>query len=241
MTGVLPVLRRAAGLVLAALCVLPSQDGVRAAAPAEAAPTGRLVTAADAIRAALAERMGAGADIVVRTIDLAADAPLFREARPDPSAWLGKPIRFTLVTASGAAVGVTASVGVVADHVVTTGAVSRGTRVGGDAVVAVRADLVGVPLKRLPVYADVVGARALRPLLPGAIVLSGAVAVRRAVEPGDEVTVTAAAGAIEITAVMVAADGGNVGATIRVRHPETRRFLRGRIVRPGEVEVIHER
>jgi flagella basal body P-ring formation protein FlgA len=65
--------------------------------------------------------------------------------------------------------------------------------------------------------------------------------LRRVVEPGDRVTVVALAGAVEVTAQFVAADGGSVGDIIRVRNPDTKKYLRGRIVKPGRVEVINER
>jgi flagella basal body P-ring formation protein FlgA len=40
---------------------------------------------------------------------------------------------------------------------------------------------------------------------------------------------------------MIAIDGGRVGDTIRVRHPESRTYLRGRIIGPGHLEVTNGR
>ena len=51
----------------------------------------------------------------------------------------------------------------------------------------------------------------------------------------------AAAGAIRVTAAMVAADGGSTGDVIRVVNPATRRYLRGRVVQKGVVEVLNGR
>jgi len=202
-----------------------------------------LVSAAEAIRLAVAQRVGPDAEVTVATIDVNVngDAPVFRDARPDPAGRLGQPMRFTLLTDAGAAVPVTALVRVVASYVVVRQPIARGLVVSEDTVTAVRAELKGVPLSKLPQIADVIGVRSLRPLLAGDIVLKSFVASRRMVEPGDRVTVVALAGAVEVTAQFVAADGGSLGDTIRVRNPETKKYLRGRIVKAGRVEVINER
>jgi flagella basal body P-ring formation protein FlgA len=207
------------------------------AAPA-AAPAS---SAAGAMRAAIVARLGAGADVSVDPAGLVGDAHVFREARLDPSAWLGRPIRFTLITAAGATLPASATVRVVADYAVTTHAVDRGHVLTAADVRVARGEITGVPLSPLPVAADLVGARVLRPMAEGATVLAGFVKVRRLVEPGDQVTVVAAAGAIRVTAAMVAADGGSTGDVIRVVNPATRRYLRGRVVQKGVVEVLNGR
>jgi flagella basal body P-ring formation protein FlgA len=212
----------------AALPGLHAQEGAR--------------TAADAIRAAVATRIAsAGAEISIEALDLAQDAPVFREARPDPAAALGQPIRFALLTRDGAVLTATATVSVIADHVVVRQPIARGAIVAADDVAALRAPLRGLPLKPLPALADVVGARSLRRIDPGAVMLSTFVVLPRAVEPGDPVVVSAGAGVVEVTASMIAVDGGRVGDVIRIRYPESRTFLRGRIVRRGYLEVIHGR
>ncbi len=42
---------------------------------------------------------------------------------------------------------------------------------------------------------------------------------------------------MEVTATFVAADGGDAGDVIRVVNPDTKRYLRARVVKPGLVEV----
>jgi flagella basal body P-ring formation protein FlgA len=200
-----------------------------------------LYNATDAIRRAICQRVGEGADVTLVDLDVKGDAVAFREARPDPSAVLGKPIRFTLLTADNAALPVVATVVVTASHAVVRQPILRGQALAIADVETVQGPLAGIPLVRVPAAADVVGTRALRPMALGTVVLSSFVQIRRAVEPGDVVTVVALAGAIEVTARFVAADGGNVGDAIRVRNPESRTFVRGRIVKPGRVEVIYER
>jgi len=99
----------------------------------------------------------------------------------------------------------------------------------------------GVPIRALPTAAALAGGKALRPIAQGAVVLQEFVAVRRAVEPGDVVTVVALSGDVEVAAELVASDGGRPGDVVRVMNPDTRRVLRARVLRPGYVEVLHVR
>jgi flagella basal body P-ring formation protein FlgA len=204
----------------------------------EAAP---LYTATDAIRMALTQRMGEGAEISVTGIDVKGEIAAFREAKPDPAAQLGKPVRFTLITADGAPLPVMANVVVVMPHAVVRQAITRGQALSAVDVMAVNGPLTGTPIMRVPTADDVIGTRALRPMTTGTVVQRTFVLLRRTVEAGDAVTVVAMAGAIEVTAQFIAADGGQVGDVIRVRNPESKKYVRGRIVKAGVVEVIHDR
>ena len=199
------------------------------------------LSAADAIRAAVMHRLGTGVDVVVSDPGVSGDAKVFREARPDPMARLGDGMRFTLITDRGAALPVTAVVRVSGTRVVATRTVSRGEVVSVDDVVSVAGEIVGVPMRRLLMAGDVIGTKALRPLTAGDTVLESFVAARRVVERGDNVLVVVAAGAVEVTAAMVASDGGQPGDVIRVMNPDTKRFLRARIVKAGIVEVVDGR
>jgi flagella basal body P-ring formation protein FlgA len=222
-----------------AACVAAATAGATAAPGLRSADVDR--SAVDAIRAAVAERLGDAVDVRITSMDIAGDARVFREARPHPSARLGKPVRFTLVTNTGAALPTAATIEVVGPQVVTTRTVDRGESLTVEDLQVVRSEIVGVPLQRLPALEELVGARALRRLPAGETVLANAVTVRRTVEPGDRVTVVAAAGAVEVTASFVAADGGGPGAVIRVVNPATRRYLRGRVTHEGTVEVLDGR
>ena len=111
----------------------------------------------------------------------------------------------------------------------------------GEDVTSLTGEISGVPMRRLPSLSDVTGTKALRPLAIGDTVLESFIAGRRAIERGDEVTVVASAGAVEVTAAMVASDGGQPGDVIRVMNPDTKRFLRARIVKAGIVEVVDGR
>lgn len=198
------------------------------------------LTASDVIRRAVVERLGPGVDVDVTSVGAVGHAA-FRAARPDPSARLGKPMRFILVTDDGASIPVTVSLTVVGAYAMTARAIERGEKLAVEDIRAVRAEVAEGPLRRLPSPADLVGARALRAIPAGTMFVTGMVTAARAVEPGDRVTVVASAGAVEVTATFVAADGGDPGAVIRVVNPETKRYLRGRITTRGWVEVLNGR
>lgn len=222
-----------AGL-LASLAIVSPTGGAAASASASADALIR-----EAVRARLGE---SNAEVTILSLDLPARAgTAFRAIRVDPAAWLGKPMRFTLTPVTGAPVVVVASLRVVADHVVALRDIARSAKVGHEDALARRDEVTGVPMRRLPQAAQVLGGRALRPVPAGAILLPGAVTVRRMVEAGDPVTVVARVGEAEVTASLVASDGGEPGDVIRVTNPETRRDLRGRVMSDGRVEVLHAR
>jgi flagella basal body P-ring formation protein FlgA len=195
----------------------------------------------DVIRAAVLERLGPDVELNVTVLSAPAEPALFRSATPAPSAWLGKAIRFSLISANGRSVAATAEIRVVATYATTTHSISRGQVLKADDIAEAKSELRDLPLRRLPTVDGLVGAKALRPLAAGTAVQASFVQVRRIIEPGDKVTAVAGAGAIEVTATLVAADGGGIGDVIRVVNPETRRYVRARIVRSGFVEVMHER
>jgi flagella basal body P-ring formation protein FlgA len=226
---------RAIGFVAACCAAAPI---LRAADP----PAPKLAPAADVIRAAIVSRLGVDADVTIDAIDLPARAGLptaFREARPDPGAQLGRPIRFALVPELGPNVIAIATVHVVVEHVVAAHALERGETMSDDAMRVVRDELKGAPLRRVLSPGQVRGGRVLRPIPAGAVVVPGAVIARRTIEPGDHVTVRAMSGDIEVSASLVAADAGNPGDVIRVVNPDTHRDLRGRVIKEGLVEVAY--
>lgn len=221
---------RALALIGLVTLVVSSAAGVVHAADA--------LTADEAIRRAVTARLGDEVEVAVLTLDLPrTSAALFRAARIDPSAWLGKPMRITMTPVEGSPVVAVATLRVVGEHVIARQNIERGATISTDDVSVVRAEIQGTPMRRLPGGAKVVGGRALRPIVGGSIVLPGSVGGRRAVEPGDRVTVVAISGGIEVSAVLVAADGGDPGDTVRVTNRESRRQLRGVVVKEGLVEV----
>jgi flagella basal body P-ring formation protein FlgA len=154
---------------------------------------------------------------------------------------LGQPIRVTLVAEGGRSSRAVVTMRVTADYVVARRAIGRAQTVTAEDVDAVRGELAGTPLRPLPVLAEVVGGRALRPIDAEAPVLSGYVVAPRVVDPGDTITVVVRSGAVVVSATFTAADGGGVGDIIRVSNPDTRRFIKARIVERGLAEGVHER
>ncbi len=223
------------GVALAAT-VSPSLDARERVSGRAEAPT----SAAEAIRASVLARLGGDVVVTVLSTGIADQSLAFTEARPDPTARLGAPIRFTLLRAGAMPLHTVAEVRVIATYLTATRAIARNQAVADDDVVEVRAEVRAVPLRPLPGRRDVRGARALRPIAVGATILPGWVVGRRAVEPGDRVTVVAVTGAVEVTAELVAADGGHVGQLIRVVNPDTRRYLAGthRASRCGRGEAM---
>ncbi|MEO7191701.1 MAG: flagellar basal body P-ring formation chaperone FlgA [Vicinamibacterales bacterium] len=221
------------------LCVLVAFATAVGLAHAGAAPGA--VSASDAVSRAVMDRLGPDVDVSVMSSGVTGTAEVFREARPDPAARMGSPMRFTLISADGAAVPVTVSLRVIGAPVVARRTLARGATIGASDVAAERGVVSGVPLRRLLAIDEVVGTRVLRAIQAGDVVLATSVTGRRAIEPGDGVTVRVGTGAVEVTASMVAADGGRAGDVIRVVNPATRRYLRARVVKKGLVEVINGR
>ena len=201
-----------------------------------------------AIRAAVLERVGSNAEVTVLKVDpinpRAANISVtaaYRDARPDPAGVLGKPIRFTLIPETGAAVPVVVTLSVVAEYALARRAIGRSHTIAAEDLESVRGAVSGIPMRLMSTVEMLAGARALRPIAAGEIVQTSFVAARRAVEPGHPVTVVAISGDVQVSAKFIAADGGPVGATIRVLNPETKRLIRGRIVGEGLVEVVYGR
>jgi flagella basal body P-ring formation protein FlgA len=202
-----------------------------------------LVSASEAVRRSIAARIGRpDADIAVLSIDVPrGSVALFRDAQPDPGARLGKPMRFMLRPASGRTVLAVVTATVIIEQAVLGRDIARGEAITADDIVRARGAITGVTLRHIPSAADLAGSRARRHLPSGTIVLPTQVVMRRAVEPGDTVTVVAVSGVVEVTAQLSAADGGDVGDLVRVVNRDTRRDLRARVIERGRVEVEHAR
>jgi flagella basal body P-ring formation protein FlgA len=226
--GLHVVLALAAGLAAAMSAAVP----VAAVAPD--------LSPADAIRQAVVARVGGDASVTVRSIDIDRADLSVREARPDPSARLGQPIRFTLIAGAGPGISVTADIEVVVTHTVVKSEIARGHAVDAASIEEIRGVLANVPIGRVVTRAEALGTRTLRPIAPGTVLTPMHLALRRVIEAGDTVTVTALVGAVEVSATFLAVDGGAIGDTIRVRNPQTRKYIRARVLKAGAVEVIHE-
>lgn len=207
--------------------------------PASAQPS--TMPAVEAIRRAIVERMG-DVEVNVREVALPDGAPEdYVAAVPDPGARLGRPIRVTLVPATGRRLRATATLEVRGTTVVAARDLARGATLEAADVECVEGVLVDVPIRRLPTGEQAIGSRVLRPVPAGGVLGPGSLVLRRAVKPGDRVTAIAIAGAVQVSAELEAADGGDPGDVIRVVNRETRRSLRGRVIGDGTVEVGYAR
>lgn len=222
-------------VLAAAMAMLPGLQSPDAAANRVG------LSARDAIANAVRGRMG-DVDVSVDSFPSGEPSGTFANAVPDPGATLGGPIWFSL-TRDGAAPSVRASVQLRVTGMVHRAArvVDRGATLDAAAVVSGPAVLERLPLRPLPATAELLGARTLRPLAAGQIIERAFVSAKRVVNAGDSVTAFASSGALEVSASVIAADGGNAGDVIRVSLPGSRRYLRARILGAGRVEVVNVR
>jgi flagella basal body P-ring formation protein FlgA len=202
-----------------------------------------------AIVAALVQRMGADARIVVERLEIASVRDVTPiEAVPAPGARTGEVVAFALVGSVGTGASrrvvnvgrATALVRVEAPHAKAIRLIARGKDIEDADLQSVVEDVPGVPLRRLPTTEQLVGGHAVRNIAAGEVATSTAVAATPAVRSGQLVKATATIAGAQISATLVAAQGGELGAVIRVINRESRRQLRARIVAEGSVEVIYE-
>ena len=201
-------------------------------------------TSAEAvITQAVASRLGGRAAVAVHVVAPTLPDVPFVLATPDPMGRVGGEMSFTLTPGGADAriIRVRDSVDVITPHVRASRPNLRGNVVAADDVEVSEGPLTGVPVRRLPDLAQIVGQAALRPIAAGQVVEASSVAVRHLVQVGDTVTVVAIVGSVQVTAEFVAADSGDPGDMIRVTNRDTHRSLRVRVVNKGLVEVINAR
>jgi flagella basal body P-ring formation protein FlgA len=231
----------------AAIVLLAGTAGLRADTACDGAgPSGEHVRAA--IEAAVRARVGQGARVSVVSCSQPAAAgelgPLV--AAPDPSGRVGRPMRFVLSAVApgrrpsriGAAM---ATVAVAVDAARLSRPVARGAEITAADVSAATTDLAGLPLARVPRVGDVIGSRAERDLPPGALVMRSDIRASPLVRAGDVVRAIVRVGGVELAGSLVAAGNGAADDVIRVVNKDSRRAMRARVVRSGEVEVIDVR
>ena len=162
-------------------------------------------------------------------------------AHVSPYARAGEPARFVLTAPGGVRGEATALVQVLADGVQVRTSVRRGARIAALDVESLQIDLARRPIRPIPPLADVLGAKALRDLNPGAMVAKGDIAPEPAVRAGHEVAAHVTIGDARVTGALIAAQTGARDRIIRVINPETREVRRARVVGIDEVEVLHGR
>lgn len=198
---------------------------------------GAVVSPADAIARAVAQRVGGGAVVAVSALETAVAPQRGLHATPEPGGRTGEPMRFVLMVGRerhGVAI---ATVKVVVSYARAARAIGRNETIGAGDFEIVTAELPDVRMKRLPDTADVAGLVARRDIAAGEPLTQAVLDVPLAVRAGDDVTLTVVTGTVQVTTTARASSSGHTGQTIRVV-PEGGRALRARITRPGAVEVV---
>jgi flagella basal body P-ring formation protein FlgA len=196
-----------------------------------------VVTPAEAIARAVAQRVGGGAAVEVTSIETAVKPQRGLHATPEPGGKTGAPMRFVLMVGRARRGVALATVKVVVSYARATRAIGRNETVGAGDFEVVTAPLEETGMKRLPDIADVAGLVARRDIAAGEPLTQAVLDVPLAVRAGDDVTVTVVAGTVQVTTTARASSSGHTGETIRVV-PEGGKALRARITRPGAVEVV---
>jgi flagella basal body P-ring formation protein FlgA len=208
----------------------------------------------DVVRAAIADavrsRVGPDADVEVTTMKASITSlPEAIAALPAPGARTGRPVRFTLVP--GGAGGLPAArrrpigyavaiVRLTTESVRAARDLAPGTVLTATDVTTVRAEVVGVPMARLPSLAEIVEARVRREVRSGETLTSAVVHPQPLVRAGDWVTTRARIGRVDVTSRALAQQSGGRGDAIRLFNPESRTVLRGRVTARKEVSVLYE-
>jgi flagella basal body P-ring formation protein FlgA len=169
-------------------------------------------------------------------------------ATPAPGARVGRPIRFAIVRQSGRDNALKVRVGEAFATVKAVGAAVRVTRdvprasiLGAHDVEQTKTSLDDLPLRRVLTVSDVVGASVARPLHAGQIVDAASIVPVPAIRAGDRVRAVIRTAAVEVEAIVVAAESGAIDEVIRVVNPETKRAMRARVRSKDEVEVLDGR
>jgi flagella basal body P-ring formation protein FlgA len=189
-----------------------------------------------AIERAVVDRMG-DVHVVVRELSTTVADQSGLIAAIEPGSRLGQPIRFIL-TKDGRRVGsAVAKLEVIGRAPRARRAFARDEEIGAGDVDVEAGEFTHVMLRRMPDVNDVIGSRARRDIVAGELLTNALVVVPPAVRSGDEVRVTITIGAVQVSGVGRASGSGQVGDTIRVTTPSSRRLLSARIVGRGAVEI----
>lgn len=231
----LDVGRVAAVLLLVASWSAPVSAGERSC------PAGAEEAAVAGVRAVFGE----AADVTLTGVvcEAAAAATRADEAVPEPGSRSGGPVRFVLYATEGAtrvrAGRLTAVVAVSAPHVRTVAAQPARTRIARDMVTVRHASVGRVPFGPLPTCDEVVGQQLRRAATPDAVLTMAAIERTAIVRSGGEVVTVARVEGLEVRGRAVAAQSGDLGDVVIVVNPDSRKRLRGRVVAPATVEVLH--
>lgn len=214
------------------------------AAPAWAQPTAADVAAAEsAARRAVQDVFGPEAAVRLGSpvLTLAPGSGVVVAAVPEPSSRTGGPVRFVLygdLDQTRRVGRLTARVDVDVPHVRAASRVAARVTPGASDVEVVRGDIGRQLLQALPGVEVVTLATTRKALAPGEVITVAALVRPSLVASGQEVVTVARVGVLEVRGRAVAAQSGQLGDTVYVVNPDTRRRLRGRVVADALVEVF---
>ena len=216
----------------ACLLAIAAAVATLAAAPAPVSP-------AQAIEAAVAQRLGGRvASVAVGELHTSIAAEPGLEALPEPSARIAVPARFVLV-ARGVRRGVAvATVKVVASYPRASRAIRRDEAIGGDAIDLSSGEVPAIALRPLLRANEIVGTSARRDIATGEPLTAAVLRVPPVVKSGDDVEATIRIGVVAVTGPAIASGSGQVGDVIRIMQSHTTKVLRARIMGPAAVEII---
>jgi flagellar basal body P-ring formation protein FlgA len=223
-----------------------SAAGIDGATPA---PGSALDAAARAaIVEAVRERLGVSAEVSIDRLwlpNLRATASSLT-AIAEPGARLGRAITFRLMAPADAATAgpavrlgsAVASLTVRVRHARLVTALRPGVVVGA-AETAENDDVVsGVRLHRLPLPAEVAGARVRQTLAVGTVIEEWMLEREPLVRSGEVVGVRTVVDGVEARTMVKAVERGAIGDVIRLVNVQSGRSLKGRVIAKGEVEVV---
>lgn len=230
-------LRARLALLLAAAVAAAAQaaDGVQ--------PLDSLQRAAEAyVREHVAQ---AGARVVVRASVLDARLRLAACAAPLEAALPGGRISGTRASVAVRCAGpqawtlfVPVEVHVYRKVLVSAHALARGETVGAADVRAEERDVAVLGYGYLTDPAELAGRQLLRPQRAGSVLTPAALAAPTLVRRGDQVTLLAGGGALEVRASGTALENGGEGAQVRVRNAGSGRIVQGVVQAAGTVAVL---
>jgi flagella basal body P-ring formation protein FlgA len=211
---------------------------IAAAGRAAVAAPARVVSPADAIERAIAQRVGTDAVVAVTGLETSVTAQAGLEAVPEPGARTSQPVRFVMMARK-------ARVGIAVATVLVNGpfprasrAIARDEAVTSADIAMVEEEWPSVPLTRLPSEDELVGLKARRHIAAGEPLTATVLDVPPLIRSGDVVTMTATVGAVQVTAAGTASSSGERGDIIRVTPRPNGRTVRARITGQAKVEVV---
>ena len=197
-----------------------------------------VVTPGDAIAQAVARRIGGGVLVDVAAIDTRVAPEPGLQALPEPGARIGQPVRFVLTVGKKRRGVAVATVTVTGPYARAARAIERDAALEPDDIEVIEGEWPPLPFVRLPAQADLIGLTARRQIAPGEPLTGTVLDVPPLVRSGDEVTVTATVGSVEVTGVAMASSSGHRGDVIRVTPKPNGRPVRARITGQATVEVV---